>query len=252
MTDDMFVTVLQSNDPYYVDTVVAMLEGEGIHCQHTGKNHSALTGLRYLTIDLRVPTDRADDARALIAGMSESAATADAEGSSEKLVTFRVQRDHGWIGGVLGWVCAVGVFVVIRAVGRWLPQSGLMALLLGGAGVGYLWGVRQRRDRCSRPGCAGRLALDAKACPKCGAELKGVVRSEREHFAAEERLRARRERLQVTPNRELVPEGSRCAIHPELAALTLCPRCGSFACEDCSSGEGNGYCVRCEELRARA
>jgi uncharacterized RDD family membrane protein YckC len=46
-----------------------------------------------------------------------------------------------------------------------------------------------------------------------------------------------------------VPEGARCAQHPELPAVALCSRCGSYSCRDCTRGrDGRAYCSQCLEL----
>ena len=45
---------------------------------------------------------------------------------------------------------------------------------------------------------------------------------------------------------ETIPEGARCAIHPELPASHVCTRCGNYCCDACS---GNGVprtlCIAC-------
>jgi uncharacterized RDD family membrane protein YckC len=46
-----------------------------------------------------------------------------------------------------------------------------------------------------------------------------------------------------------VPEGARCAQHPDLAAVALCSRCGSYSCQACTRGRaGRAYCAQCAEL----
>jgi hypothetical protein len=44
----------------------------------------------------------------------------------------------------------------------------------------------------------------------------------------------------------LPPTGAVCSLHPELAALDVCSRCGSFRCLQCSAG--SDLCPRCREF----
>jgi uncharacterized RDD family membrane protein YckC len=42
------------------------------------------------------------------------------------------------------------------------------------------------------------------------------------------------------------PDDARCAVHPEIAALFVCSRCGDFCCEQCvASLGGRAVCPRC-------
>lgn len=46
-------------------------------------------------------------------------------------------------------------------------------------------------------------------------------------------------------------ERSRCALHPTLASIGTCPRCGSFACGKCAPAAGfasGAVCMRCQSL----
>ena len=48
---------------------------------------------------------------------------------------------------------------------------------------------------------------------------------------------------------ELAPEGAFCALHPEIGARFVCTRCGSYACETCSTATRRGLlCRACLEL----
>lgn len=41
----------------------------------------------------------------------------------------------------------------------------------------------------------------------------------------------------------IAPDTARCALHPEVVAVTVCARCGSFACTGCR--DRDGLCRRC-------
>lgn len=45
---------------------------------------------------------------------------------------------------------------------------------------------------------------------------------------------------------------ARCAVHREVAALGACPRCGNFACAQCTGGRSNGMCAACNAIAAEA
>ncbi|MDD9937923.1 MAG: RDD family protein [Myxococcales bacterium] len=46
-----------------------------------------------------------------------------------------------------------------------------------------------------------------------------------------------------------IPDGARCAEHPEDAAATVCHRCGGFACEPCTRlRDGERHCAACLDL----
>jgi len=45
---------------------------------------------------------------------------------------------------------------------------------------------------------------------------------------------------------EQLPDGARCARHPETSATSLCARCGNFSCVACTvQRENDVYCVPC-------
>jgi len=49
-----------------------------------------------------------------------------------------------------------------------------------------------------------------------------------------------------------VPVGAQCAWHPNVPALTICARCGSFACSSCQTWDSTGrlVCLSCSTLEA--
>lgn len=42
-----------------------------------------------------------------------------------------------------------------------------------------------------------------------------------------------------------LPEGARCAIHPDREAAQTCVRCGNYMCSACTSEEPEGFCLTC-------
>lgn len=46
-------------------------------------------------------------------------------------------------------------------------------------------------------------------------------------------------------NPTAVPEGARCAIHPDRSAEHTCARCGNYMCTECASGAGADICATC-------
>lgn len=58
----------------------------------------------------------------------------------------------------------------------------------------------------------------------------------------------------MLPAAALLPEGARCAGHPEVAAAWTCHRCGSFLCTACERRvrpDAVPMCPSCWELRAQ-
>jgi hypothetical protein len=45
----------------------------------------------------------------------------------------------------------------------------------------------------------------------------------------------------------LAPAGSLCAVHPTATAATICARCGSFMCAECSRNNQENLCPKCRE-----
>ena len=54
--------------------------------------------------------------------------------------------------------------------------------------------------------------------------------------------------LATAPQQPLAPDdpSARCALHPELASLANCPRCGAFTCRQCAPKPGQPVCVSCQ------
>ena len=48
-----------------------------------------------------------------------------------------------------------------------------------------------------------------------------------------------------TPLATPLPEGARCAIHPDRTAERTCARCGNYLCTGCTSVAGSGLCLTC-------
>ena len=49
------------------------------------------------------------------------------------------------------------------------------------------------------------------------------------------------------------PTGARCGQHPDVAAVALCARCGTYVCGACTEVMGEtAYCAPCAERRRRA
>ncbi len=44
------------------------------------------------------------------------------------------------------------------------------------------------------------------------------------------------------------PPDASCRLHPDVAAVALCSRCGSFVCEDCRLDRDPVRCPRCHEV----
>jgi hypothetical protein len=42
-----------------------------------------------------------------------------------------------------------------------------------------------------------------------------------------------------------LPEGARCAIHPDQTAVRTCVRCGNYMCTACTSADTSGLCLTC-------
>jgi hypothetical protein len=188
---DDFVVLLQSSDAQYVDQVVAVLEAEGIPYQHPGKNHAALLpGFAYIQIQLRVPRARYDDARALVAELERR--------ESSGQIAFRVRRSYAFVGTYFGLFAGIAAALFagmmlasfVPAAARWHNAPIVVELSLLAAGIvgGFLVGRARPRDYCSSPSCGGFLPQDASACPKCGASLRGVVKTSRAHFEALEAI----------------------------------------------------------------
>lgn len=47
------------------------------------------------------------------------------------------------------------------------------------------------------------------------------------------------------PAASLAPPQSRCAVHPDVAAATICTRCGAFMCGECSRNNQEATCPTC-------
>jgi hypothetical protein len=45
----------------------------------------------------------------------------------------------------------------------------------------------------------------------------------------------------------LAPAGSFCAVHSTVTAATICARCGSFMCSECSKNNQENLCPKCRE-----
>ncbi len=52
--------------------------------------------------------------------------------------------------------------------------------------------------------------------------------------------------MSEAPETAPLPEGARCAIHPERSAERTCVRCGNYLCAECTSSAAAGLCLTCE------
>jgi hypothetical protein len=180
---DEFVTILRSWNAQYIDSVVALLDAEGIPYEHPGRNHAALLpGLTFIEVQVRVPRTRLDEALALVRGVP------DGEGESESKLAFRVRRTQETTGAFAALAAAMVGTAVAHALGVGLSQAAGFIVLASSSGVGYALGKTRRRDMCSLPGCAQILAQAIQVCPKCGSTIIGEIRTSADHFAALEAL----------------------------------------------------------------
>lgn len=92
---------------------------------------------------------------------------------------FRWQTNRGGVGLVAGTLLGMGL-----AFG--VPRGLVPLFAFGGAATGHVIGRRVRRPRCSA--CATIVPPDATKCRRCGASLRGDIRSLNDRLVAEERL----------------------------------------------------------------
>jgi hypothetical protein len=181
MADDIkFVTVLKTVDAGLIDLVTTTLDAEGIAYQHPGKNHAAMIpGFAYFEIELRVPEANADDARALIEELRVR------EVGAPTPIAFRVRRTYGAIGAVFGAILGIVWINTDFVHASELTRSALLGLSICGS---CLLGKALPRDCCSLPTCRARLRPGIAMCPKCGADIRGMISSTRDHFTALEKF----------------------------------------------------------------
>jgi len=181
MSHPEFSTVMTSMQPELIAQAAAVLESAGIPYQNPGYQHGSLMPLvSIITIELRVPTDRLDEARRAIGDIQELVR----DGAQSPHPVFRLSRSNGILyvvgGGVLG---ALGFFVateLVVGVPRWV--LGLASL--GGPLLGVIVGSRSSKDYCSSPGCPGELPATATVCSRCNGIIRGRIKHASDHFDA--------------------------------------------------------------------
>ena len=139
--------------------------------------------VNFVNIELRVPTDRLEDARRAIGDIAELIR----DGAEQGHAVFRIRRDNGAVFAIAGGLVGLVIAIVLPAVVTDLPTWVFAAALLGAPLLGFIWGSRVGQDYCSSPGCPGDLAADATICPRCAGIIRGRIRSASEHLEAAEK-----------------------------------------------------------------
>lgn len=187
-----FVTVLRTNDPLRGRFLAAALKQAGLPVQHPGLEHaSMLPGFRILDIDLRVPLERAEEARQLIEALEPPVDVVDPMPALDarsglpyrqapQRVAFRVPTDRSSLLCGAGLTLAMAVVMMLRPLGL-VPVS---LIMLGFPIIGYVMGGSFLALTCSGPRCGGRLLRAAEQCPHCGARIVGDIRRHTHHATA--------------------------------------------------------------------
>jgi hypothetical protein len=87
--------------------------------------------------------------------------------------------------GGLGLIAGTGLGIAIAGLAALAPDP-MIGVIMGGALLGHLGGRAVLTPRCSA--CATVVKKDATVCRKCGAALRGDIRTLSERLEAEERL----------------------------------------------------------------
>lgn len=183
MSASEFTTILKSLQPELVAQAAAVLESAGIPYQNPGYQTASLLPLvNFVNIELRVPTDRLQDARRAIGDIAELVR----DGAEKGHAVFRIRRDNGAVFAIAGGVIGIVIAIVLPAVVADLPTWAFPAALLGTPVLGFIWGTRVGKDYCSSPGCPGDLAADATVCPRCAGNIRGRINTASEHLEAAE------------------------------------------------------------------
>lgn len=184
MTAADFTTVLTSSQPALVAQAAAILESAGIPYQHPGYQHASLMPqVNFIKIELRVPTDRLEEARRALGDID--VLTSD---GAEGRPVFRVQRHAGAtfaiIGAVIGGLVTLALLSTDLEFPRWLVPLAIVGLPL----IGFTMGSRMHTDYCSSPGCPGELLPDDTECSRCKGVIRGRINDASEHLSAVEAL----------------------------------------------------------------
>jgi hypothetical protein len=187
MSQPEFSTVMTSMQPELIAQAAAVLESAGIPYQNPGYQHGSLMPLvSIVTIELRVPTHRLDEARRAIGDIQELVR----DGEQAPHPVFRLNRSNGTlyliVGGVLGGIGFLFASSLIVGVPRW--ALGLASL--SGPLLGFLMGLRSGKDYCSSPGCPGELPATATVCSRCNGVILGRIKHASDHFDAVDRARS--------------------------------------------------------------
>ena len=100
--------------------------------------------------------------------------------------------------------------------------------------------------RCE--GCGSSVFEGEAACAECGRELPTTpkVVEVRPPIVAPEQPALR---LNEEPAPVLHPEAARCAVHPDRASASTCPRCGRFCCLECiPRSREKTLCPACQRI----
>ncbi|MDX2020848.1 MAG: DUF2007 domain-containing protein [Deltaproteobacteria bacterium] len=181
MSED-FTTVLTSQQPALIAQAAAILESAGIPYQQPGYQHASLMPqVNFIKIELRVPTDRVEEARRALGDIDELM-----RDGSEGRPVFRVQRHAGAtfaiIGGLIGALAALALLTTELDFRVWLAPLVLAGFPL----IGFIMGSGMRVDYCSAPGCPGELSPAAVSCPRCKGIVRGRINHASQHLASAE------------------------------------------------------------------